>query len=127
MMGPNPGAPSQAILNVSFTIQRFKRFPFNYCASIISIVSQAKMGLIGCRLIVDSDHTACMNPQKCLSSNVRKFRENKRWSQEKLAEISGLHRTYVSGIERGVRNPTLTVLNQLAIALEVNISDLLSV
>ncbi|MEI7430883.1 MAG: helix-turn-helix transcriptional regulator [Betaproteobacteria bacterium] len=56
---------------------------------------------------------------------VRKFREKKSWSQEDLAEHSGLHRTYISGVERGVRNPTLEVVAKLAIALDVTPSILL--
>ncbi|WP_286829589.1 MULTISPECIES: helix-turn-helix domain-containing protein [Kordiimonas] len=40
---------------------------------------------------------------------------------------SGLHRTYVSGVERGVRNPTIEVLEKLALALDVSIADLVSV
>lgn len=50
----------------------------------------------------------------------------KGWSQEELADRSGLHRTYVSGVERGVRNPTITVLDRLASALEVELSRLVS-
>lgn len=49
--------------------------------------------------------------------NVRQAREARGWSQEELADRSGLHRTYVSGVERGVRNPTVTVLEKLAVAL----------
>ncbi len=56
---------------------------------------------------------------------VRKFREKRGWSQENLAEYSGLHRTYISGIERGVRNPTLEVIEKLAIALDVTPAILL--
>jgi transcriptional regulator with XRE-family HTH domain len=46
-------------------------------------------------------------------------------SQEGLAELSGLHRTYISGIERGVRNPTLSIILQIANALKVRPSELL--
>ena len=56
---------------------------------------------------------------------VRELREKNGWSQEDLAERSGLHRTYVSGVERGVRNPTLEVINRLAAALEVPLSVLM--
>jgi transcriptional regulator with XRE-family HTH domain len=51
--------------------------------------------------------------------NVRHARANKGWSQEELAFRSGLHRTYVSGVERGVRNPTVLVLGRLADTLGV--------
>ena len=66
-----------------------------------------------------------MKPQQILGSNVRKLREAKGWSQEDLGEKSDLHRTYVSGIERGVRNPTLTIIFKLAGALGVEASKLI--
>ena len=65
-----------------------------------------------------------MEIQKLIGQNVRAFREERGWSQEQLAFEAGLHRTYVSGIERGVRNPTATVIEQLAIALKVKPSAL---
>lgn len=46
-------------------------------------------------------------------------------SQERFAHDSGLDRTYVSGIERGVRNPTVMVLGRLAVALKVDLHELL--
>lgn len=60
-----------------------------------------------------------------LSANVRHLRVELGWSQEDLAEKSGLHRTYISGIERGVRNPTLSVLDRLAKTLGVPPSELI--
>lgn len=56
---------------------------------------------------------------------MRKAREALGISQEDLADRAGLHRTYVSGVERGVRNPTVTVLEKLAKALKVKSSTLL--
>ncbi|MDP3174802.1 MAG: helix-turn-helix transcriptional regulator [Phenylobacterium sp.] len=49
--------------------------------------------------------------------NVKLARQEKGWSQEELAHQAELHRTYISGVERGVRNPTVTVLEKIAIAL----------
>ena len=65
-----------------------------------------------------------MEIQKLIGQNVRAFREERGWSQDQLAFEAGLHRTYVSGIERGVRNPTATVIEQLAITLKVKPSAL---
>jgi len=48
-------------------------------------------------------------------------------SQEELAFRSGLHRTYVSGVERGIRNPTVVIVERLAKALKVEPSALLAV
>lgn len=67
-----------------------------------------------------------MDIRKQLGRNVRKLREAKGWSQEDLAEASTLHRTYISGIERGARNPTLTVVQRLAKALSVSPAELLA-
>jgi transcriptional regulator with XRE-family HTH domain len=60
-----------------------------------------------------------MKPTVLLGNTVRRLREAKGWSQEEMAEKAGLHRTYISGIERGIRNPTLTILFKLANALGV--------
>jgi len=55
---------------------------------------------------------------------VRERRHDLGLSQEALGYRCGLDRTYVSGIERGVRNPTLKVMLQLAEGLEVRLSEL---
>lgn len=65
-----------------------------------------------------------MSIQHLLGKNVRQIREAKGWSQDKLSEESGLHRTYISGIERGVRNPTVEIVQQVALALEVPVAYL---
>lgn len=57
--------------------------------------------------------------------NVRDLRVGMKWSQEELAERSELHRTYISGVERGIRNPTLSIIIKIALALKVPPSQLL--
>lgn len=67
-----------------------------------------------------------MDIRKRLGQNVQRLRREKDWSQEELADRTGLHRTYVSGIERGIRNPTATVLEKLARGLGCSIGELFS-
>lgn len=55
---------------------------------------------------------------------VRKLRLSKNISQEKFAEIVGLHRTYISEVERGTRNVTLINVVKIAKGLEVKTSEL---
>lgn len=61
---------------------------------------------------------------KAFGAAVRRRREEMGVSQEALGYKAGLHRTYVSDIERGARNPTVKVIWRLANALEVEPSDL---
>jgi transcriptional regulator with XRE-family HTH domain len=58
-------------------------------------------------------------------ANLRKIRLEKGISQESLAELAGLHRTYVSSVERGERNVTLQTVEKLAKALCVSLSKLM--
>jgi transcriptional regulator with XRE-family HTH domain len=57
--------------------------------------------------------------------NVQNLRRDKGLSQEELAERAEVHQTYLSGVERGVRNPSLMVLGRIAKALGVDAWDLL--
>ena len=54
---------------------------------------------------------------------VREYRTEKGISQEKLAELCGLHRTYISEVERGVRNVSLINIQKICDALGVEISS----
>jgi transcriptional regulator with XRE-family HTH domain len=65
-----------------------------------------------------------MDVRRRLGLNVQELRRASSWSQEELAERAGLHRTYVSGVERGVRNPTITIVEKLALALGTTIGEL---
>lgn len=65
--------------------------------------------------------TPPMDIRKKFGKRLRALREERGWSQEEFADRAGLHRTYVLAVERGVRNPTLSVLERLAKALGVSI------
>lgn len=56
--------------------------------------------------------------------HLRAMREKRGWTQEELAGRCGRHWTYIGGIERGERNPTLRVIADLARALGVPVRDL---
>ena len=56
--------------------------------------------------------------------NVQKARRARGVSQEELAHLAKMHQTYLSGVERGKRNPSILVLDRIATALEVDIADL---
>ena len=60
-----------------------------------------------------------------LGLNVRRLREAAGHSQEVFADLADLHRTYVSDVERGARNPTIKVVDKLAVALGVSAGSLL--
>ncbi len=57
---------------------------------------------------------------------IRKQRLLTHLSQEKLGEVTGLHRTYISDVERGKRNITIISLSKIAAALHISLSDLIS-
>jgi transcriptional regulator with XRE-family HTH domain len=62
--------------------------------------------------------------KKTIGNNVKRARKSKSWSQHMLGERSGLHHTYISDIERGMRNPTIEIIFRIAFALNVNASEL---
>ena len=55
------------------------------------------------------------------------LRRMRGWSQEVLAELCGLHRTYIGSVERGERNISLDNIERIAVALEVSVSDLVRI
>ena len=68
-----------------------------------------------------------MDIRKQVGINVRRLREGRHLSQETLAFEAEVHRTYISGVERGIRNPTVTVVAKIAKALDVTPDQLLRV
>ncbi len=66
-----------------------------------------------------------MGTDRILADNMRRLRAAKGFSQETLAFECDLHRTYISGIERRVRNPTIGTLEKIAAALGVEVWQLL--
>ena len=67
-----------------------------------------------------------MELRKIVAQNIRAYRIAKRVSQEDLADLCGLHRTYVGSVERCERNVTLSSLEVLAKALGVSVPELLT-
>ncbi len=65
------------------------------------------------------------NVSKQFGAAVRDRRAAARLSQEKLAESAGLHPTYISMVERGIRNPTLDVAARIAKALKISLPRLI--
>lgn len=61
-----------------------------------------------------------------LGAAVRELRTERGLSQEAVADAAALHVTYLSGIERGLRNPSLDKLNALAAALDVSTLELMT-
>lgn len=66
-----------------------------------------------------------MDIRKRFGKRLKALREARGWSQEELADRASMHRTYISAVERAVRNPTLTVIERIAKALKVPITELL--
>jgi len=63
------------------------------------------------------------NLKDLFSNNVRKFRHELKISQEELAEIAEVHRTYIGSVERGERNITINVMEKISNALNKPIVD----
>jgi transcriptional regulator with XRE-family HTH domain len=74
---------------------------------------------------VDDGATVEGDLQRVLGANLRAYRSARDLSQEGFADLLGVHRTYMGGIERGERNLTLRSVERLADRLGVTASDLL--
>lgn len=61
-----------------------------------------------------------MDMRKLVGDNCARIRKERGWTQEELAERSGLSQQYLSGLERGKRNPTIVTIYELSLALEVS-------
>lgn len=59
-----------------------------------------------------------------LGKNLRRLRKQEGLTQEDLADLTTVHRNYISDLERGHRNPSVDVLAKLAAALNVNVASL---
>ena len=66
-----------------------------------------------------------MDIRETFAKNLRKLRQAKKMSQEELAHRADLDRTYISSLERCVYSPSIEVLDRLAKALGIEITDLL--
>lgn len=65
-----------------------------------------------------------MDIRNCIGWNLRRLRKERGITQEDFATDSGFDRGYISGVERGVRNPSVLVLDRIARALDVDVSEL---
>lgn len=67
-----------------------------------------------------------LEPRAAFGEAVRKFRHDKGISQEALADLAGIHRTYIGDVERGVRNLSLLNIVRIAAALEISVTKLMT-
>ena len=65
-----------------------------------------------------------MDIRQRLAANLRKLRLEKGWSQEEFAHRADIHRTYVSDLERAARNPSIDIIEKLALTLSVRAGEL---
>lgn len=73
------------------------------------------------------DNSVSMEITKAVGSTIRNLRTEQSLSQEELADLTNLHRTYISSVERGKRNISIKNLEKIAKALKVKISNILEV
>ena len=71
-------------------------------------------------------HARETDPRVAFGRTVRRLREKKGLSQEKLAELAGIHRTYIGDVERGTRNIALANMTRIAKALGTALSRIIA-
>jgi ribosome-binding protein aMBF1 (putative translation factor) len=100
-------------VTISFFVIHLPRFIVTYILSTVAVQTLHHRGLESARTVKER-----------LAARLRELRKARGWSQERLAEEASMHRTYLAGIERSLRNPSLENLNKLANALGVSIPQL---
>ena len=75
--------------------------------------------------MMGAEDTIRQNARQRISTKLKRLRTERKLSQERMAELAGFHRTYVSQLERCVTNISIDGLERLAHALDVDISVLL--
>jgi transcriptional regulator with XRE-family HTH domain len=66
-----------------------------------------------------------MDMRRLVGGNLRRIRQKRGLTQEQLADVSGFSQQYISGLERGHRNPTVVTVYELASALGADYLDLM--
>lgn len=66
------------------------------------------------------------SPLQVLGARIRDLRKARGWSQERFADICGVHRTYMGHLERGEKNVSFNTLSRLADSLGITIAELVS-
>jgi XRE family transcriptional regulator, regulator of sulfur utilization len=79
-----------------------------------------------CHSIFMAREMPSSNLRLALAEQIRLFRSKRGLSQEELAFRAGLHRTYISMVERAKKSPTIDCLTRISAALDVKTSDLLA-
>ncbi|ASA23375.1 helix-turn-helix domain-containing protein [Paenibacillus donghaensis] len=67
-----------------------------------------------------------MNSIESIGENIRILRLKNGFSQEQLALSAGVNTSYIGQIERGEKNPTIKIIEQISVALEITLVDLLT-
>jgi len=65
-----------------------------------------------------------MKAQEQLGMRIKYLRQNRRWSQEDLALNANVNKNYISDLENGRRNPSLEILERIAVAFNISLAEL---